>query len=302
MATELTQKQKNAIDRECDSYVAELLTGEHTGHDITHARRVKITGLQIAQREKADPFLVSLIALLHDVDDPKIFPDQEGKLIHAEAFLRPRIGELTDSILDDIAKISFKGTGATKPDSLEGRIVQDADRLEAMGFLGIGRAFAYGGRKDRPMMDDTAPRSSMTEKEYRSTGSTINHFYEKLFKLKGLLNTETAKRMASYRDSVMRDFVAGFESEWRNGSALEVENSDPSEILLDELDGSHTIIVPCDCVLIYLSGQPLVVQVNGQTVRMGRKNGEQRLISLVAGTQVTLTCPLDYTRFLLLDI
>ena len=302
MAEELTEERKHEIDRECDAYVSKLLEGEHTGHDIAHARRVKITGLRIAEKEKADPFLVSLIALLHDVDDPKIFPEQGGALTHAEAFLRPRVGALTDRILDDISKISFKGTGATKPDSLEGRIVQDADRLEAMGFLGIGRAFAYGGSKDRPMMDSSLPRGAMAEAEYRSTGSTINHFYEKLFKIKDLMNTESARRMALYRDSVMRDFVAGFESEWRNWTAVEVENPDENELVINEMDGSRTIYIPVDCVLVYLSGQSLLVQVNGEEVTLGRKKGEQRVITLLTGSEVTLTCLLDYTRILILEL
>ena len=300
---ELTSEDRSRIDRECDQYVEKLLEGETTGHDISHARRVKICALKLAEKEKADPFKVSLIALLHDVDDPKVFPGENGKLIHAESFLRPRVGEMADSILDDISKISFKGTGKTVPDSIEGKVVQDADRLEAIGFIGIGRAFAYGGAHNRPLMDQNPPRENMSEEEYRKNkGSTINHFYEKLFKLKDLLNTESARRMASYRDSVMRDFVEGFEREWTSGVDVEVFNPAQEEIVLDQEDGERTVVLPSDCLLIYLSGQSLNVLVNGFTVKLGRGKNMERYISLVAGTTITLSCTLDYSRFLLLAI
>ena len=112
--------------------------------------------------------------------------------------------------------MSYKGVETTPSITLEGRIVQDADRLDALGAIGIARAFAYGGNKNRKMYDpNEKPKLNMTENEYRNhVSTTINHFYEKLFNLKDIMNTETAKKMALEREESMKEFVKKFLTEW----------------------------------------------------------------------------------------
>ncbi len=172
----------------------------------------------ICKEENADLEIVQLAALLHDVDDYKLFDGSEGVCSHAEGFLRENKipEEKIKTICDIISSISFKGTGKQVPESKEGKIVQDADRLDAIGAIGIARAFAYGGSRNRDLhIPDEKPKDNMTFKEYsNSKGTTINHFYEKLLKLKDLMNTETAKRIAEARHKYMEDFLSEFFSEW----------------------------------------------------------------------------------------
>lgn len=206
-------------------YATALFKGEPTGHDIYHTLRVFKLANYIQSQEGGDPFLTGLIALLHDVDDAKLFPKTHAGLIHAKAFLSEHVdGKTQDLVLASINDISFKGKDTKAPASLEGRIVQDADRIDALGAIGVARAFAYGGHKGRLIYDpEEKPLTGMSESLYRSHKScTVNHFYEKLFLLSGMMNTKTGKRIAAGRDRYLHGFLDEFLSEWdeRNLSPL----------------------------------------------------------------------------------
>lgn len=199
-------------------YVEQLFSGEFSGHDYFHTLRVFNTALRIAEKEGADRQVVALAALLHDADDPKLFPETAGKLSHARDFLAEHHVEpaAAEQICHIIGEVSFAGTGAVVPNSIEGKCVQDADRLDAIGAIGIARAFAYGGNHRRLMHHpDIPPKLQMTVEEYRNhKGTTVNHFYEKLLKLKALMNTDTGRSIADERDAFMRAFLWEFLEEW----------------------------------------------------------------------------------------
>ena len=184
-------------------FAKRLLEKDSTGHDYHHILRVTKLALRIAQTESgADPELVGLIAALHDVDDRKLSPETCKNLDNARCFLENaglETGKIA-MILKGIRQISFKGTDSVAPDSLEARCVQDADRLDAIGAIGIGRAFAFGGARGRSMYDpEQPPVMGMDGETYAKTqGPTINHFYEKLLLLKDMMNTETGKAMAAH--------------------------------------------------------------------------------------------------------
>lgn len=157
-----------------------------------------------------------IAALLHDADDIKIFGTknyENARQIMTDCHLT---ADIIERVIDVIREISFKGTKTTVPESIEGKIVQDADRLDAMGAIGIARAFAYGGNHNRPIhIPDYQPITDMSETEYRNNkGTTINHFYEKLLLLKDMMNTDCAKSIAGKRDKYMREFLKEFQDEW----------------------------------------------------------------------------------------
>ena len=199
------------------SYVKEKFENEFSGHDYFHTLRVFNMATHIARCEGADLEIVQLAALLHDVDDRKISPDTYETQANAREFLLSSGVDLegVERICQIIREISFGGNDAV-PDTLEGKCVQDADRLDAIGAIGIARAFAYGGNHNRHMYHpDVKPNLNMTKEEYRkSESTTINHFYEKLFKLTALMNTHTAIRIAKERDAYMKAFVSEFMDEW----------------------------------------------------------------------------------------
>ena len=201
-------------------YVEESLRGETTGHDIHHALRVEKTALQIAAKEGGNLLIVSLAALLHDIADWK-FHDGNMKLSSklAEDWLSK--WDLSKKsirhICDIIYHISYKGSGVATPmKTLEGKIVQDADRLDAIGAIGIARAFAYGGANSRPLYDPKeSPVQHKNFSAYKNSKShTINHFYEKLLLLKNRMWTDTAKKMGRNRHCFMEKFLKEFYSEW----------------------------------------------------------------------------------------
>ena len=199
------------------AYVKEKFENEFSGHDYFHTLRVFNTATRIAEQEGANVEIVQLAALLHDVDDRKISPKTYQTQENARYFLTSHgVDDVTvERICRIIREISF-GANDVPPTSKEGMCVQDADRLDAMGAIGIARAFAYGGNHNRHMYHpDIKPNLNMTKEEYvKSESTTINHFYEKLFKLTELMNTESAIKIAKEREAYMRDFVARFLEEW----------------------------------------------------------------------------------------
>ncbi|HJJ34002.1 MAG TPA: HD domain-containing protein [Methanocorpusculum sp.] len=193
-----------------------LFAGDFSGHDFRHSIRVYRNACLIAESEECDKDVVSLAALLHDADDVKLFHTENyanAKWIMTEEGID---ADIQERVIDAISTVSFKGTDTKTPSSIEGKIVQDADRLDAIGAIGIARAFAFGGSRGREMYNpEEKPAVNMSEEEYRSSeGTTINHFYEKLFLLKNMMNTKTAQRLAEKRDAFMHEFVDEFLEEW----------------------------------------------------------------------------------------
>ena len=203
----------NALD-----FVKKTFESDFSGHDYFHTLRVFKTASRIAAEENADLLTVQLAALLHDVDDIKLSPETHESKANAVQFLRANHVEedFIRTICCIIDEISFSGNGSTVPQTLEGKCVQDADRLDAIGAIGIARTFAYGGSHHRPIHDPAIPpKLNMTKEEYRNHKATsINHFYEKLFLLKDLMNTPSAKQIALRRESFMHSFMKQFMEEW----------------------------------------------------------------------------------------
>lgn len=201
-------------------FVKQQLADAEGGHDWFHIERVYRKSLLIAQTEDCDEVIVKLGALLHDIADSK-FHDGDESIgpKTARAFLE---GESVDEatiahVLNIIENISFKGGNFEKKfHSKELEIVQDADRLDAIGAIGIARTFNYGGFKNRPLYDPSiAPNLRMTKEEYKSSEApTLNHFYEKLLLLKDKMNTETGKQIAQERHRFMETFLSQFYAEW----------------------------------------------------------------------------------------
>jgi uncharacterized protein len=206
-----------------EEFVKKQMGEDSTGHDWFHVDRVRKNALLIAEREQqGNLFIIELAALLHDIPDEKLNSSvQEGqnKLINFIEGI-PLSTDLSLRIIEVINSISFRG-GEKKPlSSVEAKIVQDADRLDALGAIGIARAFAFGGKKGQPIYHpDLTVREKMTIEEYRhGKSSSIHHFYEKLLLIKDLLNTDTAKKMAEDRHHFMEEFLSQFYQEW-NGQA-----------------------------------------------------------------------------------
>lgn len=197
-------------------YIGKLFSGDSSGHDVFHSVRVHNNAVRIAESEGGDMDIIRLAALLHDCDDRKLFDTVNHR--NARAFMESHgiPPGIQDRVCHIIFQVSFRGTDSVVPDSLEGRIVQDADRLDAIGAIGIGRAFAYGGSKGRKMHDPSQKaKTDMDEGTYFSNeGTTINHFYEKLLLLKDMMNTQTGRKMAEERHRFMLDFLDEFYSEW----------------------------------------------------------------------------------------
>ena len=213
-----TSEWKEAVIQNAILYLRENFSQESSGHDYQHALRVYRSATALAETENADLFTVQLAALLHDWDDVKISPETAKGKDRAVRFMRDQKlpPDTIQSICRLIDEISFNGTGDSVPSTIEGKCVQDADRLDALGAIGIARAFAYGGHHNRVMYDpQLSPRETMTEAEYRNGNSTtVNHFYEKLFRLKDLMNTPAAKALAEQREQFMREFLKQFIQEW----------------------------------------------------------------------------------------
>ncbi len=199
-------------------YVTSVFAEDFSGHDAAHTMRVYRTATKLAQEEGADVLTVQLAALLHDVDDIKLSPETHENKDRAVEFLRSHgiDSEQTALICEIIDEVSFRGADSVVPRTLEGKCVQDADRLDALGAIGAARAFAFGGSRGRVMHDpEVPPAMDMNAQQYHQHESTtINHFYEKLFLLPEMMSTPSAKRIAQYRAEYMRGFVEEFLAEW----------------------------------------------------------------------------------------
>lgn len=205
-------------DRETE-FIKNVFSGDSSGHDFYHTVRVYKLAAQIAEHEKADVKTVQLAALLHDVDDIKLSPDTYSEKKNAVSFMTA--GNVDKKTIEAVCKIidsvSFVGTDSQIPETIEGKCVQDADRLDAMGAIGIARTFAYGGSKGRAIYDpEIKPKTGMNKEEYRNNenSTSINHFYEKLLLLESMMNTSEGRRLAKHRMAVMQEFLDEFIAEW----------------------------------------------------------------------------------------
>lgn len=202
------------------AHIKARFASESSGHDWHHIHRVWKLARQIARQEGANQEIAELGALVHDIADWK-FHDGDDSIgpREAERLLRDEGAspEVIDAVVDIVATISYKGAGvATRMKTLEGQCVQDADRLDAIGAIGIARCFAYGGHAGRQMYDpEEPPVLHATAEAYKAAkGTSLNHFYEKLFLLKDRMNTATGRRVAEARHRFMQDFERRFLAEW----------------------------------------------------------------------------------------
>ena len=196
---------KAEVIENAKNFARGIFQNDHSGHDFAHTQRVYDLACHIAEAEKADVFLVGLAALLHDVDDHKLSPDTAAEKSRAREFLCAQGLEQSevDSIIGMIRQVSFS-QNRTPPNTLEGKCVQDADRLDAMGAIGIARTFAFGGSRGRALYDP----------EGKDMTTSIPHFYDKLLLLKDRMNTPTAGKLAEGRDRFLRLYLDEFTSEW----------------------------------------------------------------------------------------
>lgn len=211
---------KNLVVEQTTLFVKQELENAEGGHDWFHTERVLNNARKIAVSENVDLFIVELGALLHDIADYKfhrgdesIGPRKARNFLESQNVDAPTV----EHIVNIINWVSFKGGNETqKFNSSELEVVQDADRLDALGAIGIARTFNYGGFKGRAIFDpEIKPKPGMTKEEYKnSTAPTVNHFYEKLFLLKDRMNTASGKRMAEERHQFMEVFLEQFFKEW----------------------------------------------------------------------------------------
>lgn len=198
-----------------ESFVKNVHKDESSGHDYAHIERVRKMAVEIAEKEGADLFIVEMAALLHDTVDEKLFDTiaawERLNKFYEEIQLPIEHRQAINHILKYMSFNGGKNEGKLK--SLEGKVVQDADRLDALGAIGIARTFMFAGKFGEAMYDPNIPVSDDLS-DYRTPSTAINHFYEKLFKLIDLMNTETAKTMAEERNAYMKTFIEHFKKEW----------------------------------------------------------------------------------------
>ena len=211
--------QQNRCLAETENYINRYFQDEGSGHDWWHIHRVRNVALKLAETEGGDVFRIEMSALLHDLDDWKL--NGESEISKTEKWLNG-LG-ISDSekknILEIIEQVSFKGAAVENiAISLEAKLVQDADRLDAIGAIGIARTFTYGGSKRRLIYHpEKKPVMHNSFEAYKkNTAPTINHFYEKLLLLKDLLNTNSARQIAEKRHRFMEIFLEQFYAEWEN--------------------------------------------------------------------------------------
>lgn len=218
----MNSEQQTVVQKIADT-VRNKFEGEGSGHDWWHIVRVWNIGKRISQEEGADMYTVELAALLHDIADWKFHNGDEtvGPKVARELLVKEGVAEeVIHNVCDIISRMSFhtslQNTGTAAELSLEGKVVQDADRLDAIGAIGIARAFAYGGYKNRPLHNPEVKPMEHTSQEsyFTNENPTINHFYEKLLLLKDRMNTATAKRLAEERHVFMERYLEHFYKEW----------------------------------------------------------------------------------------
>jgi len=212
---------KKETIKKVNGYVKKNLGSEPTGHDWWHSWRVWKLSKKIAKKEGGNLFIIEVSALLHDVADWKFHDGSTTKGMKKIKTLLKKLGVnegTTNHICNIIENISFKGAGVkNKIKTKEGMIVQDADRLDVLGAIGIARAFAYGGFKQREIYNPSVKiKFHKSFNEYKKAKSTsINHFYEKLLLIKDRLNTKTAKKIARERHKFLEDYLKQFFKEWK---------------------------------------------------------------------------------------
>ena len=223
---------RQEIIEKTELFVKQTLSKDSTGHDWWHIYRVRNLAKRIARHEGADIFIVELAALLHDIGDYKFFQgDEEAGAAKVRKWLSSLeiSPSLTDKIVEITSRVSFmhtlpdegkrkgKKNSAIAILSKELMAVTDADRLDAMGAIGIARAFTYGGFFNRPIYDPAnKPSKSMTKEEYKTTEApSINHFYEKLIKLKDMMYTKLGRKMAKRRHRFLNLYLKQFFKEWK---------------------------------------------------------------------------------------
>ncbi len=200
-------------------YARETLEGEASGHNWWHVYRVWKMAQNIGQKENADMLVVELAALLHDIADYKMHDgdDSVGSIVAREWLEKQSVDEdIISHVCEIIKEASFKGAKVeTKINTIEGKVVQDADRLDAIGAIGIARNFAYGGAKNIEIYNpEVKPELHESFEKYKKNTDPINHFYEKLLLLKDLMNTESGKVIAQGRHEIMEQFLKDFFNEW----------------------------------------------------------------------------------------
>ncbi|RLD34111.1 MAG: phosphohydrolase [Bacteroidetes bacterium] len=214
------QVQEESILSSTEKFVKETLNNAEGGHDWWHIYRVWKLALRIAKEENANLFVVQLAALLHDIADSKFHDGDEelGPRLAGNFLNKMQVDTQVIKHVDAIIRnMSFHKTFEKKKfNSLELQVVQDADRLDAIGAIGIARTFNYGGHKNFPIYDPhIKPETHQTKEAYKnSKAPTINHFYEKLFLLKEMMNTPTGKILAEGRHQYMEDYIVRFMKEW----------------------------------------------------------------------------------------
>ena len=208
------------IIRNTIAFVKDELKDAEGGHDWFHIERVYKNSIHISEGEKVDKIVVALGALLHDIADSKFHngDDTVGPKKAREFLKTQNVGEeIIEHVVKIIENVSFSGGNKTQEfTSLELEVVQDADRLDALGAIGIARTFNYGGFKNRKLYDpEITPKLNMSPSEYKASNApTINHFYEKLLLLKDRMNTETGRKIAIERHVFMETFLEQFYAEW----------------------------------------------------------------------------------------
>ncbi|WP_138494031.1 HD domain-containing protein [Paenibacillus pinistramenti] len=205
------------ILEQAERFVQDTLGSDRSGHDWWHIYRVRRMALELAALEGADLFVCELAALLHDVADEKLNASKEAGLEKVSSWLKRHLDDPQDEpvilhVMSIISTMSYNGGKNPPVTTLEGKVVQDADRLDAIGAVGIARTFAYGGSKGRSIHE---PGRDFSENGYRSEeNTTVHHFYDKLLRLKDLMNTEHARRLAENRHRFMEQFLDQFYKEW----------------------------------------------------------------------------------------
>jgi uncharacterized protein len=200
--------------------VKEKFLNQEGSHDWFHIERVYNLAIYLQEKEGGDRTIIELAALLHDISDHKYNGGnwQAGATVAIELMLEVGVSnEMADKVAQVISQVSFKGAKVKDDvESIEAKIVQDADRLDAIGAIGIARAFSYGGSKNRPLYHpEIEPTLHSSKEEYaKSVSHTVNHFYEKLFLLKDLIKTKTGRDLAEKRHQLMQKFIADFYDEW----------------------------------------------------------------------------------------